>query len=109
MNCHQGYVTQFLAALIGSFILFTVLIASGHPIIVGLTVMVLIFAVGSGAYFNPAATFMFFLNGDLNSTQLGFYIVAQFIAAIAAYLFYTYVLQPQSCKINRSRKCRAID
>jgi aquaporin NIP len=52
----------------------------------GLVVMALIYTFGhiSGAHFNPAVTIGFYINGDISIKDGIYYIISQFLAAIAA-------------------------
>ncbi|MBO8177693.1 MAG: MIP family channel protein [Bacillus sp. (in: Bacteria)] len=58
----------------------------GIAITFGLVVMALIYTFGhiSGAHFNPAVTIGFYINGDISIKDGIYYIISQFLAAIAA-------------------------
>lgn len=60
----------------------------GVAITFGLVVMALIYTFGhiSGAHFNPAVTLGFYVHGDLPMSHALNYVLAQFVAAIAASL-----------------------
>ena len=85
---------KYLAEFIGTFFLvltvcmiaFSKVSADLQPLAIGATLMGLIFSMGhiSGAQFNPAVSVAFFLRGKINAKDLGFYIVAQFLAGILA-------------------------
>ena len=85
-----------VAEFIGTFFLtLTIFIAAvgglggdNAPIAIGLTLMVMVYGVGhiSGAHFNPAVTFGLWLKGDVEIEDLQFYIPAQLIAGILAWL-----------------------
>ena len=85
-----------IAEFIGTFFLtLTIFIAAvggtaGQfaPIAIGLTLMVMVYAIGhiSGAHFNPAVTFGLWLKGDAKTEDLQFYLPAQIIAGGVAWL-----------------------
>tara|TARA_B100000945_G_C20418974_1_gene616702 strand:- start:2206 stop:2889 length:684 start_codon:yes stop_codon:yes gene_type:complete len=58
------------------------------PVAIGLTLMVMVYAIGhiSGAHFNPAVTIGLWLKGDAKTEDLQYYIPAQIIAGVAAWL-----------------------
>lgn len=64
-------------------------------LVIGLTLGVMIFFGGyiSGGAYNPAVTLGMYLNGSMNSLDLLTFIVVEFLAAIAAYLFYKWNLE----------------
>jgi len=47
----------------------------------------------SGAHLNPAVTFLFFLNNDIDIKNLIIYIIAQLIGAYFAYLYYLFIFK----------------
>lgn len=78
-----------LAEIVGTFVLTTVaLLSLGDvmPLYVGLTLAVLVLAIGaiSGAHVNPAVTFGLWTAGKVKSLLVPFYWAAQFIGAMAA-------------------------
>ena len=81
--------TIFLAAVSG-----TAAVTAGDdvnanyaPIAIGLTLMVMIYALGhiSGAHFNPAVSIGLFVKGDCSKDELPYYLVAQLLAGVLAF------------------------
>ena len=70
----------FLAAVSG-------LADTNAPIAIGLTLMVMIYALGhvSGAHFNPAVSIGLFIKGDCSKDELPYYLVAQILAGVLAF------------------------
>ena len=86
---------QALVELIGTFVFLSVIIASkGNPIAVGVALTAVLFMIGatSGGHVNPAITFMTVLDGKMNLSTAGVYILAQLVGAAAAFAFGKYVL-----------------
>ncbi len=83
----QAYIME----AIGSFFLVLVFGFTGDPLAVGLTLMALVYmgAQVSGAHYNPAVSFAFFLKRKLHAFDLLGYICAQllggFLAAVVIY------------------------
>jgi aquaporin Z len=85
---------KYLAEFIGTFFLvltvcmttFSKVSADLQPLAIGLTLMALIYSLGhvSGAQFNPAVSVAIYLRGKITAKDLGFYIIAQVLGAIAA-------------------------
>lgn len=77
-----------LAELVGTFILATVAITVANPIIVGFTLVVLVFGMGavSGAHVNPAISFGLWSVKKLETVKLPFYWAMQFVGAVLALL-----------------------
>jgi len=96
---------KFLAEFIGTFIFLGVIIVtvdgvsltiadkSQAWIRIGLALGVAILFMGkiSGGHFNPAVSFMFFLNNELKMNELFVYIVAQLLGAVLAMISYKYL------------------
>lgn len=53
-----------------------------------LSISIVLFGNVSGGNFNPAVSFMLFLNNQLTSMELISYIIAQLIGAVLAYLLF---------------------
>jgi len=81
-----------LLEFIGTTIFLYVIIATGNPWLIGLTLALVILLLGSvsGGYFNPAVTIMMVIAKKESKYQLIPYIFAQLLAAPAAYLIYRY-------------------
>ncbi len=75
-----------LAEVVGTFVLATIALTIGHPQLVGLTFVVLIFALSSisGAHLNPAITFGLWSVKKLEGAKVPFYWAAQFSGALFA-------------------------
>lgn len=94
---------KFLAETIGTFIFLAVIITSGHAtsrcsdaltwIKIGLALSVSILLVGfiSGGHLNPAVSFMFYLNNDIQIEGLAVYIIGQLCGATLAFFYYKYL------------------
>ena len=91
--------SKFIAEVVGTFFFLGVIIVSvagkslSHYekadawIHIGLALAISILFMGkiSGGHFNPAVSFMFFLNKDIGTEQLAIYIIAQIIGAALAF------------------------
>lgn len=75
-----------LAEVVGTFVLATIALTIGQPLLVGLTFVVLIFALSSisGAHLNPAITFGLWSVKKLEGAKVPFYWAAQFSGALFA-------------------------
>jgi len=91
----------FFAELIGTFMFLAVIIISGHATLkydtmgwlkIGspLSVAILVFSKIS-ACFNPAVSFMLYLNKDISAVQMCVGIFGQIIGAVLAYFYYRYL------------------
>lgn len=76
--------------LIGTFVFLFVILASGHPLIIGLALAAVIFIGGSisGGHFNPAVSVMMFVKNSISGPDAGFYIAAQIAGGLAAWWVY---------------------
>ncbi|RAH14359.1 MAG: porin [Methanobacteriota archaeon] len=91
-----------VAEFVGTFFLtLTILLAAvGEkagvfaPIAIGLTLMVMIYALGyiSGAHFNPAVSIGLFVKGDCSKEELPIYLLAQITAGLAAFVVGTQLI-----------------
>lgn len=81
---------DFLVEFIGTFVFLSVIIITGDPLAIGLTLASMAWFAGkiSGGHFNPAVTYMMFLNKKINLQKVLFYILAQILGAISAYFLY---------------------
>ena len=90
-------ILDFLVELVGTFIFLAVIIKSGSfgnigALAIGITLASMIYFGGSvsGGHFNPAVTFMFWMDKKVDSAKLAYQIVAQLIGAALAYFFYKF-------------------
>lgn len=84
---------EYLIEFIGTFFLLFVILLTGSPIAIGLTLAAMI-AIGgkiSGGHFNPAVSFMMFCNNKIDLTKLILYITAQLIAAFTVFVLKKYL------------------
>tara|TARA_B100001741_G_C16522621_1_gene585505 strand:- start:1141 stop:1407 length:267 start_codon:yes stop_codon:yes gene_type:complete len=81
---------DFLVEFLGTFIFLSVIIITGNPLAIGLTLSSMAWFGGkiSGGHYNPAVTYMMFLNKKINLQKVLFYILAQILGAISAYFLY---------------------
>ena len=82
-----SYVVEFL----GTFLFLSVIIATGQPVLIALSLLLVILLGGSisGGHFNPAVSVMFWTKGALSNADLGGYVVAQILGGLGAYGVYT--------------------
>jgi len=75
-----------LAEVVGTFVLATVALTIGQPLLVGLTLVVLMFAIGSisGSHVNPVVTFGLWSIKKIEGVKVPFYWAAQFSGALFA-------------------------
>lgn len=80
---------EYLVEFIGTFFFLSVIIFTGNPIAIGLTLAAMIAMGGkiSGGHFNPAVSFMMFFNNKIDLVKLILYILIQFAAAFLVYMF----------------------
>lgn len=78
------------AEFLGTFALLCSIFFTGNALIIGLTLAVIIWAIGdiSGAHVNPAVSFAMYVKGSLTMVEYLLYSGAQFLGGILAY--YTY-------------------
>lgn len=84
---------KFISELIGTFIfLSTIIVVVNYlkpnvnflKIGLALSISIVIFGQISGGHFNPAVSYMFYINKDLTTKEFFFYIIAQIIGATIA-------------------------
>jgi aquaporin Z len=82
-------VKQMLTEFIGTFIFLGVIIATGEAFPIGLALATAIFFGGkiSGGHYNPAVSFMMYLNKAINIQQLFVYVLAQVLGGVAVLFF----------------------
>lgn len=85
---------KLLTELVGTFLFFSVISLSGPagalaPLAIGLGLAAMVYMGGhiSGAHYNPAVSFGFFLRGKIGATDLVLYWIAQLIASALAFTF----------------------
>lgn len=80
----------YFAEFLGAFALLCSIFFTGNALIIGLTLAVVIWAIGdiSGAHVNPAVSFAMYMKGNLTWLEYLFYSSAQFAGGVIAY--YTY-------------------
>ena len=90
-----GYMMKFASEFFGTFIFMSIILYATSSnnlwpsltplmICVGLLAGIIVAASTSGAHLNPAVSVMMFLNKSLTQTQLGTYVGAQILGAVAA-------------------------
>jgi aquaporin Z len=79
-----------LVEFLGSFIFFSVIVATGNALAIGATLVIVIFLGGaiSGGHFNPAVTLFTLYNRGIAADSAAAYIVAQVAAGILAVVTY---------------------
>lgn len=79
-----------LVEFLGTFIFLSVIVATGSPWMIGLTLTVLILMGGSvsGGHFNPAVTVMTLVNRGIAGDNAAAYILAQVAGGVAAVTVY---------------------
>ena len=84
---------EYLVEFLGTFIFLSVIIVTGNPIAIGLTLTAVIYFGGSvsGGHFNPAVNLLMLLNKKINMTQFIGQTVAQLLGAVAAYCYFKLV------------------
>ena len=94
LNNIYKYMKIFLGELIGTFIFLSVIIycVSLTPND-NLMTSIAIFGSITGGHFNPAVSFMFYLNNKLSIENLVIYIVAQLIGASMALILFKLIGQ----------------
>ena len=84
---------EYLVEFLGTFIFLSVIIVTGNPIAIGLTLTAMIYFGGSvsGGHFNPAVNLLMLVNKKINTTQFIGQTVAQLLGALAAYCYFKLV------------------
>jgi aquaporin Z len=82
-------IKQLLTEFIGTFIFLGVILTTGQAIPIGLALATAIFFGGdiSGGHFNPAVSFMMYLNKAIDLKQLMVYVLAQVLGGTAVLIF----------------------
>lgn len=82
---------KFFVELIGTFVFLSVIIKTGSAIPIAIALASVIYFGGdiSGGHFNPAVSFMTYLNDNLfTGTDLASYVIAQLLGASLALFYY---------------------
>ena len=84
---------SYLVEFLGTFVFLSVIILTGNPLAIGLTLSAGIWfgSKASGGHFNPAVNFMMLLHKKMSMTQFIGQTVAQLLGAVAAYMYYKQV------------------
>ncbi len=103
---NKDLIKKFVAEVLGTFVFLGVIItvvnkstpqaaevANWFKIGMALSVTIALFGGVSGGNFNPAVSFMLFLNNQLSSTELLTYILAQLIGATLAYYVFKMLIK----------------
>ena len=77
---------RYLAEFVGTLFFLYVIIATGNPLAIGISLVIAIVTVGrvSGGMFNPAVTIMMAAAGRLPINDVAPYIAAQVLGGVAA-------------------------
>ena len=80
----------YLVELIGTFVFLSIILRTGEaiPIAIGLLSAIYFGGSISGGHFNPAVSFMMYLNNVLDVTQLPMYVLAQLTGGALALFFH---------------------
>jgi aquaporin Z len=82
--------TKFIAELFGTFLLISVIFATGKAIPIGLTLVTIVFLIGnvSGGHVNPAISAIMYMKGSIDLSTCTLYVVAQLLGGLMALLWY---------------------
>jgi aquaporin Z len=77
---------NYLVEFLGTFLFLSVIVATGQPVLIALSLLLVILLGGSisGGHFNPAVSVMFWAKGALTGIDLAGYLGAQLIGGLAA-------------------------
>ena len=84
------YFLSLFAEFLGTFLLTMSIFATGNAIIIGATLILIIFLLGgiSGAHVNPAVSVAMLLKGSISFVEFINYSISQCAGAAAAYYAY---------------------
>lgn len=90
---------DIIVEFLGTFILIIVILLSGQPFTIGLTLALIIY-IGSfirtskdfGSNFNPAVSFTNYLLGNLTHMEFALYVLSQLLAGLCAYIVYKHYI-----------------
>ena len=85
-------INALLAEFLGTFIFVSVILITGNPYMICLTLLIVILLASSlsGGHINPAVSTAMFLNGSIDYTKYLGYVSAQILGGTLAYLVYTH-------------------
>mgnify|MGYP001593559554 CR=1 FL=1 len=83
---------SILTEFIGTFVFLTVILKTNDALAIGLTLAGVIYFGGkvSGGNYNPAVSYMMYLNKKLDLSKFLLYIFAQIVGASSALLFHNF-------------------
>tara|TARA_B100000886_G_C20109256_1_gene361155 strand:+ start:91 stop:357 length:267 start_codon:yes stop_codon:yes gene_type:complete len=83
---------SILTEFIGTFVFLTVILKTNDALAIGLTLTGVIYFGGkvSGGNYNPAVSYMMYLNKKLDLSKFLLYILAQIVGASSALLFHNF-------------------
>ena len=85
-------IKKFIAEFIGTFILLLVILMTGKAIPIGITLAILILLLEKiSSQFHPVVSGVFYIKGEINSSDLITCVVAQIIGGFCALIFYNYI------------------
>lgn len=81
---------QYLVEFLGTFIFLSVIIITGNPLAIGLTLAAMAWFGGkvSGGHFNPAVNVMMLLDKKINTVEFVGQTIAQILGGITAFMYY---------------------
>lgn len=81
---------SLLVEFIGTFVFLAVIIKTGEAVAIGIALAAVIFMGGSvsGGHFNPAVSFMMYLNNKVEFKRFLAYIITQCLGGACALLYY---------------------
>jgi glycerol uptake facilitator-like aquaporin len=82
-----------LAEYLGTFLLTLVILTTTNPFIIGTILVIIILLIGtiSGAFVNPAISFVMYLQSKLTLLEFFYYISVQMLGALSSYSVYRMV------------------
>lgn len=86
----QNLAYECLIEFIGTFVFLSVIIITGNPLAIGLTLAAVIWfgSKSSGGHYNPAVNLMMLMDKKISITQFTGQIIAQILGAVAAFNYY---------------------
>lgn len=91
---------KFIMEFMGTFLFLSVILGIGEPLPIALALLVAIYLGGavSGGNYNPAVTFMMWMDNKLDTKEALSYVGSQVAAAAAAWWFFHNVIKPNRMK-----------